>query len=107
MEPFTETDLLAALRDCFIPSPLPSRRRDVVAAALVRSADLLPDCQAPGSGIPGVPPRFVAHVRVTAPGTDESVNAQLRATIENRLLGLPAISRAVVTVVPPLFPILG
>ena len=79
----------------------------MVSAALVRSTHLEPDADAPGRGIPGVPPRFVAYVRVTEPGSDEALNAQLRAIIENRLLGLPAISRAAVTMVPPLFPILS
>ena len=103
MEPFTDADLLAALRDCFIPG----QWRDVVSAALLRSAHLEPDREAPGAGIPGVPQRYIAHVGITAPGTDDALNAQLGAIVENRLLGLPAISRATVTVVPPLFPILS
>ena len=103
MATFNETDLLAALKDCFVPG----QRRDVVSAALLRSARLEQDSDAPGSGIPGVPTRFIAHVRITSPGTDEALNAQLAAIVENRLLGLPAISRAIVQVVPPLFPILS
>jgi hypothetical protein len=38
--------------------------------------------------------------------TDEAANSQLSAQIENRLLGLEAISRVTVTLLPALFPIL-
>ena len=100
---FTEQDLLQALAECFVPA----LRRDVVAAGLVRSASLQHDKDAPGAGIPGVPSRYLAHVALTAPGGDDAVNAQTRAAVENRLLGLPAISRVDVTMTPPLFPILG
>ncbi len=103
MRPFTEADLLSALADCFIPG----QRRSVVSAALVRSANLVPDDEAPGMGIPGVPARYVARVQLTAFGTDDALNAQLKAIVENRLLGLEPISRAIVTLHPPLFPILG
>ncbi len=103
MKPFTEADLLSALRDCFIPG----QGRDVVSAALLRAARLEQDFTAPGTGIPGVPPRFVAFVQLNAPGADDALNTQLRAIVENRLLGLPAVSRAVVTIQPPLFSILS
>lgn len=101
--PFNEDDLRQALRECFVPA----LRRDVVSAGLLRSATLTPDLEAPGAGIPGVPPRFVAHLTLWEPGTEEAVNAQLRAAIENRLLGLYAISRVELATLPPLFPILG
>ena len=102
-QPFSQDDLQRALRDCFIPS----QRRDVITAGLLRSATLERDLDAPGAGIPGVPDRFIARVALFAPGSEEVVNAQLRAVVENRLLGLPAISRAEVTLSPPLFSILG
>ena len=100
---FTEGDLLRALHDCFVPA----LRRDVVSAGLVRSATLLHDAEAPGSGISGVPPRWIARVTLSAPGSDEIVNDHLRAAVENRLLGLPSISRAEITLAPPLFSILS
>lgn len=100
---FTQGDLLQALTECFVPS----LRRDVVAAGLVRSAELVLDKDAPGAGIAGVPPRYVARVTLMAPGGDEAVNAQVQAAVENRLLGLQAISRVELTLVPVLFPILG
>lgn len=103
MTTFTDADLLQALRECFIPA----LRRDVVAAGLVRSATLQRDPDAPGAGIPGVPQRHIARIALTAPSTDDAVIAQTRAAVENRLLGLEAISRVELTVKPPLFSILG
>lgn len=100
---FTEADLLNSLRECFVPA----LRRDVVSAGLVRSATLVPDHDAPGAGITGVPPRFVAHLKLWEAGTEDAVNGQLRAAVENRLLGLYAISRVELTMLPPLFSILG
>jgi hypothetical protein len=98
----TDRDLLEALRACFVPGS----RSDIVAANLVRSATLTPDHDAPGAGIPGVPRRFVAHVTLTAPSADEAVASQLQAQVENRLAGIESISRAEITMVPPLFAIL-
>ncbi|MGI4830085.1 MAG: hypothetical protein ACRYFU_18075 [Janthinobacterium lividum] len=100
---FTQADLLEALRDCFVPA----LRRDVVTAGLVRSATLELDADAPGAGIRGVPTRFIARIMLTAPGVEEAVNAQTRAAVENRLLGLEAISRVEITLRPPLFSILS
>jgi hypothetical protein len=94
-------DLRQALRDCYTPTG-----RNVADAGLVRSATLLPDTEAPGHNIPGVPPRFLARITLYAPTADEAANAQLLAQIENRLLGLEAISRVELTLLPPLFPIL-
>jgi hypothetical protein len=98
----TDADLLNALRDCYAPNS----RRNIVAAALVRSATLTPDEDAPGHAIPGVPAKYIAHIELTAPSADEAATAQLRAQLENRLAGLEWISRAEIKVSPPLFPIL-
>ena len=94
---FTEADLLLALRDCYLPLD----RRNIIAANLVRSATLTPDPDAPGAIT-----RLHAHITLHAPGADEAANSQLCAQIENRLLGLEAISRVSVTLLPVLFPIL-
>lgn len=103
MNKFTEADLLEALSQCFVPA----LRRDVVAAGLVRSATLHRDPAAPGSGIPGIPDRWIARVTLAAASGEEEINAQMQAAVQNRLLGLQPISRVEVTVTPPLFPILG
>jgi hypothetical protein len=104
----TDADLLHLLRDCYAPAG-----PNIVAAGLVRCATLTPDPDAPGTAIPDLPPRFIAHIALHAIDTSgssgdatDSANAQLRAQIENRLLGLPAISRVEVTLLPALFPIL-
>jgi len=93
----TDADLLAALRDCYDPV----RRRNIVDLNLVRSAHLTPDLEAPGTNS-----RFIAHIQLTAPTTDEAANAQLTAQIENRLMGLEPISSVRITILPPLFSIL-
>jgi hypothetical protein len=98
----TDADLLLLLQDCYAPGS----RRNIVAANLVRSATLTQDGDSPGSGIPGVPPRFHAHITLRSPGNDEAASLQLSAQIENRLLGVKAISRVTVTLLPALFPIL-
>jgi hypothetical protein len=99
----TESDLIAALRDCYEPGPA---RRNLVDAGLIQSATVALDADAPGHAIPGVPPRYLAIVSLYSPGADEPANAQLLAQIENRLLGVPAISSVKITLLPALFPIL-
>jgi hypothetical protein len=100
-------DLSQLLRDCYPPSPNPAQvRRNIVDAGLIKAATLTPDTEAPGATIPGVPPRYRAHITLYAPGADEAANAQLVAQIENRLLGIEPISRVEVTLLPALFPIL-
>jgi hypothetical protein len=95
-----DADLLDALRDCYEPGPA---RRNIVAAGLVKAATLTPDPDAPGAAFVT---RLHAHIVLHAPGNDEPANAQLRAQVENRLLGLEPISRVTVTLLPSLFPIL-
>jgi len=97
-----DDELLSLLRDCYEPV----LRRNIVDAGLLRSAALVRDDEAPGAGIAGVPPRFHAHITLLSPGNDAAANAQLAAQIENRLLGVAAISRVTVTLLPTLFPIL-
>jgi hypothetical protein len=101
----TDAELLHLLRDCYTHTG-----PNIVAAGLVRSATLTPDPDAPGASVPGLPPRYVAHITLHAVGsgsaTDDTANAQLTAQVENRLLGLPSISRVEVNLLPALFPIL-
>ena len=79
----SEADLLRALRDCYDPV----LKRDIVSLGLVRSARLTPATDAPGAGIPGVPPRFIARVTLVAPSQDEAANALLATLVQNRLAG--------------------
>jgi metal-sulfur cluster biosynthetic enzyme len=98
----TSEDLLRALRDCYDPI----LKRNIVDLGLIRAATLTEDREAPGANIPGVPPRYIADVTLFAPSADEATVAQLSAQIENRLAGLPQISRTTITLLPPPFPIL-
>jgi hypothetical protein len=100
-ETMTDADLLHLLRDCYTPTG-----PNIVAAGLVRSATLTPDSDAPGSAIPNLPPRYLAHLTLHAPSADDAANHQLAAQIENRLLGHPSISRVQLTLLPALFSIL-
>lgn len=95
----TDSDLQRALRDCYDPV----QKRSVVELNLVRSAHLVEDTTAPGIG---VGPRYIARITLTAPGSDETLNAQLEAQIANRLAGLPQITRSEIKLLPALFPIL-
>jgi hypothetical protein len=98
----TDADLLTALRDCYDPL----LKRNIVDLGLVRAATLQPVLEGPGANIPGVAPRFIAHIDLFAPRSDEASNALLYAQIENRLAGLPAIARTEIRVLPTPFPIL-
>ena len=98
----THADLLRALRDCYDNL----QQRNIVDLGLVQSATLTRDTKAPGASVRGVPTRYIARITVLAPGSDGDRNAQLRAQIENRLAGLPDISRVEINMLPALFPIL-
>jgi hypothetical protein len=99
----TDADLVNALHDCYDTL----LQRNIVAAGQVECATVELDREAPGANVRGVPSRYVARVVLRAPGADEARNAQLRAQVENRLAGMPAISRAEVSMLPALFPILN
>jgi metal-sulfur cluster biosynthetic enzyme len=99
----TDADLVNALRDCYDTQ----QQRNIVALGLVKHATLEIDRDAPGATISGVPPRYIARITFRAPSSDDARNAQLRAQIENRLAGLPEISRTEIEMLPALFPILS
>ena len=99
----TDTDLVDALRDCYDPV----QRRSVIDLGLVERATLELDRDAPGANVRGVPPRYIARITVRVLSSDDTLNAQLRAQIENRLAGLLAISRVEIEMLPALFPILS
>ena len=99
----TDADLLRALHDCYDAV----QRKNIVDLGLVQSATLTPDPQAPGANVRGLPARYIAHITLRAPSSDDTRNTQLRAQIENRLGGLAEISRTQIVLLPALFPILA
>ena len=98
----TEAALREALRDCYDPGiPL-----NILDLGLLQSLTLTPDPDAPGAGIPGVPPRFTVEVTVTPTTTDEAEHAQLSAQIANRIAAFEQVSRTTVllSTTPPWTP---
>jgi len=83
----TEAHIREALRDCYDPEiPL-----NILDLGLLQSITLTEDSDAPGAGIPGVPPRFRAAITLIPTTPDESQQAQLAAQIQNRLAGIEAL----------------
>jgi metal-sulfur cluster biosynthetic enzyme len=94
----TEHTIREALRDCYDPE-IPC---NIVDLGLVYAIDLAPDPDAPGAGIPGVPPRHRVHIdlTLTTPQDPDTPTAtQLIAQIQNRLAAFENISRTEVTLV--------
>jgi metal-sulfur cluster biosynthetic enzyme len=94
--PLTESDILAALRDCYSPEiPL-----NIVDLGLVHSISIALDPAAPGAGIPGVPPRHRVTIALTLnqiADPSDSQTTPLIAQIQNRLAAFQTISRTEVT----------
>ena len=99
----TDADLVNALRDCYDTL----QQRNIVDLGLVQSAVLVRDPEAAGASVRGIPPRYIAHITLRAPSSDDTRNAHLRAQIENRLAGLHEISCTDIEMLPALFPILS
>jgi metal-sulfur cluster biosynthetic enzyme len=89
----TESDILTALRDCYDPI-LPC---NIVDLGLIRSVTVIPDLEAPGTHIPGVPKKHRIEIELTPTQTDEGAQARLRAQIANRLAGLETVSHTTIT----------
>lgn len=91
----TEADILAALRDCYDPEiPL-----NIVDLGLVHSISIAPDPDAPGAGIPGVPPRHRVQVSLTLSSIVDPEDTPLIAQVQNRLAAFETISRTQVDLV--------
>ncbi len=94
MPPLTESDVLDALRSCYDPE-LPC---NIVDLGLVEAISILPDLDAPGANIPGVPGKYRVQIRLLPRTDNEAAQAQLSAQIANRFGGLPIVSHTHVTV---------
>lgn len=86
----SEDHLREALRACFDPQ----LGLNIVDLGLVHRIDLALDLDAPGAGIPGVPPRQGLRLTLLPASADEAYQSQLRALVANRLAGLPGLSHA-------------
>jgi metal-sulfur cluster biosynthetic enzyme len=105
MPPLTEDTIREALRDCYDPE-VPC---NIVDLGLVYAVAIAPDPDAPGAGIPGVPPRHRVHISLTLTtrqDPDAPTASQLIAQIQNRLSAFETISRTEVALVwqPPWTP---
>jgi metal-sulfur cluster biosynthetic enzyme len=91
--PLTEADVLTALRDCYDPG----LTLNIVDLGLVHSISVAPDPDAPGAGIPNVPPRHRVRVALTLATLVDAEDTPLIAQIQNRLAAFETISRTEVT----------
>ncbi len=94
----TEADIRDALRACYtscLGQPV-----NIVDLGLVESIALAPDPEAPGAGIPGIPPRFRLTLTLIPDTPDPDARTQLSAQIQNRLAGLPELSRTTIHFAP-------
>lgn len=90
MQPaLTQSDVLAALRDCYDPEV----SLNIVDLGLVHSIAIAPDHDAPGAGIPGVPPRHRVSVSLILNQIADAESTPLIAQIQNRLAAFQSISQ--------------
>jgi metal-sulfur cluster biosynthetic enzyme len=95
MPTLTEADIRAALRDCYDPE-VPC---NIVDLGLVYHVAVAADPDAPGAGIPGVPPRHRVAISLTLTSPGCPAHTQIVAQIENRLAAFQTISRTEVALV--------
>jgi metal-sulfur cluster biosynthetic enzyme len=86
----SEEAIRAALRDCYDPEiPL-----NIVDLGLVDSIAIAPDRDAPGAGIPGVPPRHRVRITLILAQIVSPEDTPLIAQIQNRLAAFETISHS-------------
>jgi metal-sulfur cluster biosynthetic enzyme len=90
----TETAIFTALRDCYDSA----FDLNIVDLGLVQSIAITPDHDAPGSGIPGVPPRQRVHIALILPSQADDVPSLIPALVSNRLAAFEAISHTEVEI---------
>jgi metal-sulfur cluster biosynthetic enzyme len=91
----TEDKIREALRDCYDPE-VPC---NIVDLGLVYSVAVALDPEAPGAGIPGIPPRHKVQICLTLTSKGCPAHTQIIAQIEGRLSAFEAISRTEVELV--------
>jgi metal-sulfur cluster biosynthetic enzyme len=93
--PLTEDTIRAALRDCYDPE-VPC---NIVDLGLVYAVHVAPDPDAPGAGVPGVPPRHRVAIELTLTSPGCPAHTQIIAQIEGRLSAFETVSRTEVALV--------
>lgn len=89
----TEQDILEALRACYDPGNPYQQPINLVDLGCVESIALDLDRDAPGFGVPGVPPRQRLTLTLLPTSSDEDAHTQLSAQVHNRLAGIDGLSR--------------
>ena len=85
----TGNDITDALRACFDPA----LGLDLVELGMVERIALALDADAPGAGIPGVPPRQCLTLTLLPTSHEDDAKQRLQAQVLNRLAGLEGLSR--------------
>lgn len=93
--PLTELTIREALRDCYDPE-VPC---NIVDLGLVYSVAVALDPDAPGAGIPGVPPRHRVNIGLTLTSKGCPAHTQIIAQIEGRLSAFETVSITAVELV--------
>lgn len=94
----TQADITDALRACYdLANPF-GKPVNLVDLGCIEHIALTPDLDAPGTGIPGVPPRQRLALTLVLTSPDEDTRAQLTAQIYNRLAGIERLSRSTIQV---------
>jgi metal-sulfur cluster biosynthetic enzyme len=93
----TEPDIREALRACYDAGNPYKKPVNIVDLGCIERISLALDLEAPGAGIPGVPPRQRLTLEIIPTSDDEDANVQLSAQIQNCLAGLPELSRTSLT----------
>jgi len=94
-QPITEETIREALRDCYDPE-VPC---NIVDLGLVYSVAVASDPDAPGAGIPGVPPRHKIQIGLTLTSKGCPAHTQIIAQIEGRLSAFETVSQTMVDLV--------
>ena len=93
-----ELHIREALRDCY--TSYRAKCVNIVDLGLVHRITLVPDSEAPGANIPGVPRRQRLTLNLLTDIPDSDLLAQLSALIANRLAGLPQLSGSEIIFTP-------
>lgn len=90
----TEADIRDALRACYAIPPGHKQPVNIVDLGLIESVALIPDPDAPGAGIPGVPARHSVVITLLPASNDQDGRPILAMQITNCLAQFEQVSRA-------------